>query len=498
MKTLNNYYKLLPFRFKRFGEYVLLTNEVGDYYFLSDRDFESFIDRTFDKNCADFLNLKAKNFLYNHSLPKIIDHLSTKYRTKNKFLYDFTSLHMFVITRRCNQRCDYCHASSISDTSHNSNDMNKNTARKSVELALQSPAKTIKIEFQGGEPLLNFDILKDIVEYAHKINESKKKKLEFVICTNLVGLKTEYIDFFKTENIMVSTSLDGPKDIHDSCRKLRNGKGSYDAVVSNLQWLQEEIGFDNISALMTVTPYNLNRLKEVVDEYLSHNLQSIFIRRMNPFGYAYERRENIFYEIEEFLVSYKYALDYIIKINRDGTHFPEVMAEILLSRILTPFSTGFVDLQSPAGTGISGVVYDIDGSVFVSDEARMLFRTTADRRFCIGNVHSNSWKEIFCSSNLKDIISNSCIDSIPGCSWCAYKPYCGGDPVKNFFLQGDMVGHRATNDFCKEHMSLFDKLFDCLRNGNGEVEDVFWSWITHRSLDEIKNFSGQTHIEEYS
>jgi len=108
----------------------------------------------------------------------------------------------------------------------------------------------------------------------------------------------------------------------------------------------DEIGRDKVSALMTITPYSISRLTEVIDEYVNCGLPSIFLRMINPYGYATDPPTNLNYSVEEFIVRYREALNYIIKLNLSGVHFPEEFATILLIKILTPFSTGFVDLQS--------------------------------------------------------------------------------------------------------------------------------------------------------
>jgi hypothetical protein len=100
---------------------------------------------------------------------------------------------------------------------------------------------------------------------------------------------------------------------------------------------------------------------------------------------AASRKEDMGYPIEHFVKRFEEVLDFIIKINLNGTRFVEFFTTLLLTRILTPFPTGFVDLQSPSGAGISRVIYDHNGDVFPSDEARMLARM-GDLRFCLGNV----------------------------------------------------------------------------------------------------------------
>lgn len=485
---MKNSYKLLPFRFERKGGKILLTNDVGDFFYLNPNEFNELKSHTLPKSNLYF-DLKAKGFIYDQSLATIVDILATRYRTRHRFLFEKTSLHMFVVTLRCNQRCLYCHAASERSSASQAYDMNLQTARKSVEFALQSPAPSLKFEFQGGEPLLNFSTVKAIVEHTEKINASLKKHIEFVICTNLVALTQEHLDFFNEKHFDISTSLDGPIDLHDKCRKLNSGSGSYEKVIANLHWAQSELGKSHVSALLTVTPHNLHHLREAVDEYLNHGLEYIFIRRLNPLGFAHNSHD-LAYSVDEFISAYRDVLDYIIQLNTKGVSLSEAFATILLSRILTPFSTGFVDLQSPTGSGLSGLIYDITGDVFISDEARMVYRTTGDKRFSIGTV-DQSRADVFSNQVFKDLVRKSILDAAPGCAWCVYKPYCGSDPVRNFFAQGDSVGHRPTSDFCKEHKAVFDMLFKYLEMNDNDLEDIFWSWLTQRTVSQVRSLENQ-------
>ena len=169
-------------------------------------------------------------------------------------------------------------------------------------------------------------------------------------------------------------------------------------------------------------------------------------------------------------------MDYIIELNKKGTYFVEGFAALLLKRMLTPFATGFVDLQSPAGVGIAGAIYDYDGSVYVSDEARMMARFK-NYYFRLGNVNENTYQEMFNGDKMHEIIASACNECLPGCSHCVYQPYCGADPVRNLSEQGDMIGFRPTNEMCKKTKTIIKYLFELIRLHDPEINRIFWSWI---------------------
>jgi radical SAM protein with 4Fe4S-binding SPASM domain len=171
---------------------------------------------------------------------------------------------------------------------------------------------------------------------------------------------------------------------------------------------------------------------------------------------------------------FREGLEYIIEINKKGRRFVEYYTALLMQRILTPFSTGFVDLQSPSGAGISGVIYDYTGDVYPADEARMLARM-GDTRFRMGNVFKNTFKEIFLSDVLKNILRESCVETIPGCSSCVYRTYCGVDVFRNYLETRDIANVRMDGFFCRKQTQIFDYLFERIQDP--EFMSVIKTWI---------------------
>lgn len=395
MSSMDRPYQLLPFRFDRFSDdEYLLTNEVGEYLFMTKEDFHKFVNYELDVNSDLYLDAESKQIATRDDISDVIKMLATKFRTKKSILRDFTSLHMVVPTLRCNSSCIYCQVAR-KDLDAQSVDMSKQTAKNTVKLIFQSPSPIIKIEFQGGDPSTYFEMVKYIIEEAELQNILKKRHLEFVICTNISLLDEDMVSYLKKHKCYISTSLDGPKDLHNTNRPLQNTTKTHEIFEKNLQMIRRVYGTDDcVSALMTTSKYSLGRFKEIVDEYVRLGFNNIFLRSLNPYGFAKQYKDKIAYPVEDFVENFKEGLNYIIELNKRGTFFVEGYAALLLRRMLTPFATGFVDLQSPAGVGIAGAIYDYDGSVYVADEARMMARFK-NYYFRLGNVNNDTHQTMF-------------------------------------------------------------------------------------------------------
>ena len=181
--------------------------------------------------------------------------------------------------------------------------------------------------------------------------------------------------------------------------------------------------------------------------------------------------------------AYRDALYYIIELNKNGVFFVESYAALLFQRIMTPYSTGFVDLQSPSGAGISGAIYYYNGDVYPADEARML-ATMGDYSFKMGNVYDNSYLEIFTSDVIKKIVANSCVEAMPGCSTCALNPYCGADPIRNYVESHNILGKRYNSDFCKKNKGIIHVILDIIKENDLDTMAVLWSWVFRKPMEE--------------
>jgi radical SAM protein with 4Fe4S-binding SPASM domain len=236
---------------------------------------------------------------------------------------------------------------------------------------------------------------------------------------------------------------------------------------------------------MTTTRLSLDHPKEIIDEYVRQDFHSIFLRPISPYGFAVKSRHRTGYEMDRFIRFYKTAIEYIIALNKSGTDMQEVYAKILLTKILTPYPTGYVDLQSPYGGGINVIVYNYNGDVYASDESRMLAEM-GDTTFRFGNVHRDTYESIYQSRAFNTYLSAACNESLPGCADCAFQAYCGADPIFHHAAQGDLYGNRPSSPFCHKNMELLKYLFGLLATEDRELMRIFFSWVRNRGVADIR------------
>lgn len=466
-------YHLLPFRFHVMDKTrEVLVSEVGDYLVVPRGTAERLATHKLPFDDPLFPDLLARFFVSEVPLTPMADVIATRLRTKKGFLERDTLLHIFVPTLRCNHTCQYCQVSRQSED-HLEFNMKPEDMEAALDLAFQSRARNMTIEFQGGEPLLAFDRVRQGVEGALARNSSGERHLTFVICTNLSLLDDSVLKYCREHDILLSSSLDGPPDVHNENRRLSRSD-SYEAFVNGLDLARAALGQSRVSALMTTTRASLDHPEEIVDAYVENGFDHIFLRDINPYGFAVRGRGHNDHSVEEFLAFFKRALDYIISLNKSGTRLAEVYSSIILRKILTPFNDGFVDLQSPAGVVNSVVLYNYDGGVYCSDESRMLAET-GDQTFRLGSVHDR-YEDLFMGPAVEGIAETWANEALAGCSECAFQTYCGADPVRNWATQGDMAGYRPTSAFCTKNMEIIRHLLQLMAD-DSEVEGIFRDWI---------------------
>lgn len=460
--------KLNYFNFKHFNEHILITNDFGKYAFVSKDDFKNIISKKIDMESELAKMLVEKNMIYDES--------DLEYSSRNKYpLRDIkghvntaTALHIFVVTTVCNMSCVYCQANNGVECSHLV--MDKEMAEHAVDIALQSPEPSLAFEFQGGEPLLNFEIIKHIVEYT----EERKggHKVDYTVVTNLTLLTDEMLDFFAQYNFGLSTSIDGNDIVHNNNRVFANGTGTFSSVLKSIEKIRKA-GL-HVGAIQTTTRFSLKYPKDIVHTYANLGFDSIFIRPLTPLGKAAMHWEEIGYSPEEFVDFYKEALEELIEINKMGYFIKEDHATILLKRIRGDF-INYMELRSPCGAGVGQLAYYADGNIFTCDEGRMLHEM-GQSTFCLGNVYKSQYTDLIKNGVCKTVCVSSILETIPSCCDCVYQPYCGTCPVVNYAMNGDVIEKHPRGYRCSIYSGILDYLFSKFYENEEKIMKILNSW----------------------
>ncbi len=457
------------FSFRKIKDKILLTNDLGRYVFVDEQAFRDLVSRRIDLMSPVGRQLLDAGMVYEGSSIQLMERAEHELREAKAHLVTATSLHIFVVTTSCNLDCVYCQANN--GTAVPNCMMSADTAEKAVDIALQSPEESLSFEFQGGEPLLNFDIIKHIIEYTQNCNT--RHKIDYNIVTNLTMLTDEMIDFIVDYKIGISTSLDGDCFVHNTNRPYRNGGGTYETVVSQIEKLRER-GI-NPGAIETTTRATLKNVESLVDTYIRLGFDSVFIRHLTQLGKASKGWESIGYTAEEFLTFYRQALDLIIKKNIDGIYFREQHASILLNRIMGN-RMNYMELRSPCGGGIGQLAYFADGRVFTCDEGRMLAEM-GNSAFQLGDVYKDTYKTLVCDNRVcRTVCAASTLETIPSCCDCVYQPYCGTCPVLSYAVFDDIFEKHPNSFRCKVYSGILDYLFELLLENNSDIVRVLESW----------------------
>ena len=455
------------FNFQKFGnDKYLITNYAGRYAFLDIDEFNAFCNG--NMLSPDTLNRLSESFFCtNSNREKFIAEYSETIRKYRSYLFDGVGLHIFVLTKKCNMKCVYCQAS----TNVEGRMMSCETAEKCVDFALNSPNKHLSFEFQGGEPLANYETLKHIVKYSKE--KSHGKVVEYNLVSNLTILNDEMAEFIRENRINVSTSLDGDAFLQNSNRPMPGGDG-YLIWKKNYCRLKEITG-RGCGAIQTTTRNSLTRYKEIVDTYIENDFKRIFIRPLTPLGYAAHRWKTIGYKAEEFLEFYRKSLDYILDKCKHGYDIAEGHACLFLDKILNHRAGSYTELTSPCGAALGQLAYNYDGEIYSCDEGRMLAEM-GDKTFKLGDINM-PYNKLYESPMCKLLANASCLECIPQCEQCVFSPYCGTCPVLNYFESKTAFPNRPNGYKCKIYKGILTILFEKLLYGTDEELSILKSWV---------------------
>ena len=441
MYKLNNF-----FQKKLDEEHMLLTTTHGGWVVLSRREFDLL---RFGRLCEDpilFRKLEKEGIIITEDNMESIVNI---FKSRNSFLFSSVNLHIISPTLRCNQKCVYCHAKS-KKLEEMGFDMDEETAKATVDFIFQTPSKNISIEFQGGEPLVNFPIVEYIIDYSKEMGKKRGKNVNFIMVTNLTLMDRDILKFLMENKVNLCTSLDGPEEVHNKNRRYLGGRGTYRDVTHWIEVIRKEFKYP-LSALPTTTRFSLKYPKEIVDEYVKWGFGYIRARELNNAGMAHEIWKKIGYTPEEYIDFWKEMLEYTINLSEKGVKIKENMSVLVTRKFISREYPNYTCWGRPCGAALSQCGYNQDGDIYACDEARSF------DVFKIGNVKENNYKEVFLSREVSNLVSVSS-GLLTDCSNCVWSPFCGFCMVCSFGQTGNIIGKMNVDNECKIRRSMLEHI----------------------------------------
>lgn len=439
-------YITIDYRYKKFNNKYFLTSDTSRFCVLTEKEWNLFKHSCFTNESLE--KLKSSHILLDEeNFQEAIDIKNMRFND----IMEGTSLHIIVVTLRCNMHCLYCQVGRkyCDDKKY---DMTIETAIKTVDIILQSPNKKITIEFQGGEPTINFNVLKFIIEYSKKMN--KDKEIIYSLVTNMTTMNDEIMNYLIDNNVDVCTSLDGDEHIHNHNR--RYDKNNHQQVLFWIKKFNDEYKKRNInksmSALVTLTKESLKYYKEIIDTYVNIGIEVVHLRKLTKLGFAKQSWEKIGYTVEEYLEFWEKAVEYIEQLKKEGKFINERMVLMIEQKIYDDKDVNYMDLRSPCGACIGQIAYNYDGDIYSCDEARMMKLD----RFKVGNVFKSKYDDLIKYDECFALVFDSTNTQFDCCNECVYQNHCGVCPVLNYANYGKTVVNPDETDMCKIMKKQFD------------------------------------------
>lgn len=463
-----NFKHSITFSFKEIEGDYLIVSDTGRYVYTNPGQFKELMEKGAREGTGLYDLLLSKQMLFtphNSDVVAMDKHRQVTVASRR------TGLHIMVMTGRCNLRCIYCQAGA-SPAGRTELDMTPVTAKNVIMTMFTAPTQTVTMEFQGGEPLLNWETVQFSIEYAREIQKQFTKNLFITLVSNFMLMDQEKAEYLAKNRVSLCMSLDGPAHVHNKNR------GENHALAVEKFKMAGKIYADlfpqNLPSLLpTITKHSLPYAKDIVDQYIELNCRGIFLRPLTTLGHSRKSWGDIGVSPEEFLRFYDEAMEYIIELNRHGVDASETQTTFMLNKILERKAYGYVDLCSPCGASRGQTAYNYDGKIYPCDEARMLAHC-GDESFCIGEAGRNMYQELMSHPVSQAMAACSILDSLPGCSICVYRPYCGVCPIMHYADTGDIFTNIYMDRRHRILEGMFDRLFKYLKDP--EIEAIFRKW----------------------
>ncbi len=440
---------------------VLVATRHGSWSVVSREQFDVLDKEEFASDKILLRDLEEKGIvLTRDGVRKIV----SSYRYQYFHLADSRPLCIVYLTNRCNLACKYCHSESDADSDEISDDV----ARAIISFICNMPQKHIAIEFQGGETLLRFDALKRFLKlFDEKVKSAGKIVESKVIVSNMTLMTDEIAEFVLDNNIGLSTSLDGPKELHDRQRPFPDGNGSHDALMKWAEYFSAR--GRKLNFLPTITSISLEYdPKSIVDAYMEAGAKCIMFRSVYNVGRG-AKDTKLLMEPARYFEFWKKAVDYMVELSMDGNVFYDSTLQSMLVSIFTDRRSNMC-MRRPCGAGITQFAFYLDGSIYACDLGKKI------DTFKLGDVMSSSYEDVFL--NTIQLRTNTS-EFQPLCDTCVYGAFCNACACKSYAQHGNIVPVTPRDFDCKVNKMMFDYIFE--KMDDPVYRSVFEMWVRLRA-----------------
>ncbi len=342
------------------------------------------------------------------------------------------------VAHDCNLRCRYCFAETGSYEGPRGL-MSAEVGKSAIDYLIQASGKrrNLEIDFFGGEPLLNFEVVKEIVRYARSLEEKYNKNFRFTITTNGILLDEAKKEFINKEMSNIVLSIDGRKEVNDAMRYRIDGSGSYDSIVGRFQDMAESRNQDNYYVRGTFTRNNLDFKNDVLHladlGFKQVSVEPVVASPEMDYMLREEDLPTLFQQYEELAAEY-------VKRKREGRGFQ-------FFHFMIDLTGGPCILKrlSGCGAGHEYVAVSPDGDIYPCHQF------VGDESMKMGNV-----KEAGLDQEISQIFRESNVYTKPACKDCFRKFYCSGGCAANALQYGGGI-----NEPLKLSCDLMRKRMEC-------------------------------------
>lgn len=326
------------------------------------------------------------------------------------------------IAHDCNLRCKYC----FGDTGEYKGGrclMRAETGKKAIDFVIEKSGKrrNIEIDYFGGEPLMNFDVVKEITDYAKAQGKLHDKNFRFTITTNGLLLDDEKQAYINENMSNVVLSLDGTKETNDRVRYRVDGSGSYDTIVPKFQKLADSRNQDNYYVRGTFTAYNVNFAKDAIHLADLGFKQTSVEPVVAPYDEDYALREEY---VDTVLKEYDILTEEYVKRYKEGRGFNFFHFMVDLDQ-----GPCAVKRLSGCGAGHEYLAVTPQGDIYPCHQF------VGDEKFKMGSVYDGT--EL--NKEIVDYFENSNVYTKEKCKNCFAKFYCSGGCSANAYnFNGDI------------------------------------------------------------